>query len=204
MAKRVFEAEGIRTAEGKVMDFQTLHSKGAGMAYPVVVKPTDDGSSVGVAICNTPEEVAALDYKSDAILLIERYIPGRDIQVAVLGDEALGAIEIKPHKGFYDYEAKYTDGKAQHLMPAPLPPEKYNEVLALGLKAHQALGCRGLSRTDFRYDDTNGGDGNFYILETNTQPGMTPLSLAPEIAAYRGIDFASLVHKLVETATLDR
>jgi len=204
MAKRVFEAEGIRCAEGVVLDFATLKRDGAGMDFPVVVKPTDDGSSVGVTISNTAEEVAALDYKDDAVLLIERYIPGREIQVAVLENQALGAIEIKPNQGFYDYEAKYTDGKAEHIMPAPLPKDLYDEVLALGLKAHQALGCRGLSRTDFRYDDTEGGDGNFYILETNTQPGMTPLSLAPEIAAHIGIDFASLVHKLVESATLDR
>ncbi len=204
MAKRVFEAENIRTAEGAVLDFATLKRDGAGMAYPVVVKPTDDGSSVGVTISNTAEEIAALDYKEDTVLLIERYIPGREIQVAVLENTALGAIEIKPNAGFYDYEAKYTDGKAQHIMPAPLPADRYEEVLALGLKAHQALGCRGLSRTDFRYDDTEGGNGHFYILETNTQPGMTPLSLAPEIAAHKGMDFASLVHKLVESATLDR
>lgn len=204
MAKRVFAAEGIVCAEGVVLDFAALKRDGAGIDYPVVVKPTDDGSSVGVTISSNAEEVAALDYADDAVLLIERYIPGREIQVAVLENKALGAIEIKPNQGFYDYEAKYTDGKAEHIMPAPLPQDKYEEVLALGLKAHQALGCRGLSRTDFRYDDTKHGDGHFYILETNTQPGMTPLSLAPEIAAHIGIEFASLVQQLVESATLDR
>ena len=204
MAKRVFAAEGIVCAEGVVLDFAALKRDGAGIDYPVVVKPTDDGSSVGVTISSNAEEVAALDYADDAVLLIERYIPGREIQVAVLENKALGAIEIKPNQGFYDYEAKYTDGKAEHIMPAPLPDDKYAEVLALGLKAHQALGCRGLSRTDFRYNDTEHGDRKFTILETNTQPGMTPLSLAPEIAAHIGIDFASLVQQLVESATLDR
>jgi D-alanine-D-alanine ligase len=121
-----------------------------------------------------------------------------------MGDRALGAVEIQPLGRFYDYEAKYTEGKARHLMPAPLPPQRYEEVLAMALTAHQALGCRGVSRTDFRLDDSGDGSGDFYILETNTQPGMTELSLVPEIAAHVGIDFEELVRWMVEDASCER
>ncbi len=138
-------------------------------------------------------------------VLVEEYIPGREITVAVLNDKPLGVTEIRPKTGFYDYEHKYTDGVTDHLCPAPLPPEKAEEVMQLALTAHRALGCRGLSRADFRYDDTNGepkaGEG-FYLLEVNTQPGMTPLSLSPELAAHAGISFNNLVQMLVEDARL--
>jgi D-alanine-D-alanine ligase len=137
-------------------------------------------------------------------VLVERYIPGREIQVAVMGDKALGAIEIRPKGSFYDYEAKYTAGKADHLMPAPLPPKAYDEALAVALAAHRTLGCRGVTRTDLRYDDTKGGTGKFYVLEVNTQPGMTPLSLVPEIAGHLGITFDQLVAMIVEDASCPR
>ena len=135
---------------------------------------------------------------------MERYIPGREIQVAVLGDEVLGAIEIRPRGRFYDYEAKYTDGKAEHLMPAPIHPDVYERVCAMALQAHQALGCRGATRSDWRYDDTRGEPGDLYLLEINTQPGMTPLSLVPEIAAHRGLSFGDLVSWIVEDASCGR
>ena len=176
------------------------------MAFPFVVKPTNEGSSVAVSIIRTQEELAALAGQgadSEAIMLVEVYIPGREIQVAVLDGKALGAIEIRPKEGFYDYKAKYTEGFAEHLMPAPLPEEDYAYVLELAEKAHQALGCRGLTRSDFRYNDQELGESIFYLLETNTQPGMTPLSLAPEIAAYTGISFTQLVDQLVRSATTD-
>jgi D-alanine-D-alanine ligase len=137
-------------------------------------------------------------------VLVERYVPGREMTVAVMGDRALGALEIRPKSGFYSYEAKYTEGKADHLMPAPLSPKRYEEALAIGLAAHKSLGCRGVSRTDLRFDDTKGGADAFYVLEVNTQPGMTPLSLVPEIAGHVGIDFQALVNWIVEDASCPR
>lgn len=202
MAKKVFASAGLRLADGVTLTVGEL-KKECPLLFPVVVKPTDEGSSVGVKIIQNTEELAELPFSDKARVLIEKYIPGREIQVAVLDGKALGAIEIKPLKGFYDYEAKYTAGKAEHIMPAPLSEADYNEVCRLAERAHDALGCRGLTRSDFRYDDTGLGQGVFYLLETNTQPGMTPLSLAPEIAAYVGISFNDIVHRLVETATTD-
>tara|TARA_B100001123_G_scaffold315928_1_gene353698 strand:+ start:256 stop:1128 length:873 start_codon:yes stop_codon:yes gene_type:complete len=191
-AKEVFAAAGIRCAEGKIItDINDAFEP------PFVLKPLNEGSSVGVTIVHTSADMpASLPSKE---VLIERYVPGREIQVAVLDDAALGAIEIVPKSGFYDYEAKYTDGKAQHLMPAPLEKAQYEEVCELALRAHVALGCRGLTRSDFRLSEA----GDFYILETNTQPGMTPLSLAPEIAAHGGMSFAQLVARLIDGACLD-
>jgi D-alanine-D-alanine ligase len=203
MAKQVFKAVGLRCAEGKVVSREELFA-GDVMERPYVVKPFNEGSSVGVKIMfeNDNFYFNAENWPYGDTVLVEQYIPGREIQVAVLGDKALGAIEIRPLGTFYDYEAKYTDGKAQHLMPAPVSQEAYDEVMALALKAHQALGCKGLTRSDFRYDDTKGDKGEFYLLEVNTQPGMTALSLSPEIAAYAGIDFNNLIQRLVEDAQL--
>lgn len=201
-AKKIFAAAGLPIVEGRVVSREEM-LKREPMKRPYVVKPINEGSSVGVKIVQENENTYfdAGNWNFGEEVLVEKYIPGREIQVAVLDDRPLGAIEIKPKGRFYDYEAKYTDGRAEHLMPAPLPEEAYEEVLELALRAHQSLGCRGLTRSDFRYDDTTGG-GTFYILETNTQPGMTPLSLAPEIAAHAGIDFAMLVGMLVDSARL--
>lgn len=203
MAKQIFKAEGLKCAEGKVVTREELFA-GDVMERPYVVKPFNEGSSVGVKILfeNDNFYFNAENWPYGDTVLVEKYIPGREIQVAVLNDKALGAIEIRPLGKFYDYEAKYTDGKAQHLMPAPLPDDVYAEVLELAVKAHKALGCKGLTRSDFRYDDTKGGKGEFYLLEVNTQPGMTALSLSPEIAAYAGISFNNLVQMLVEDAQL--
>ena len=202
MAKKVFAHAGIRCAQGGVYRKGDI-LKGDVMPRPYVIKPLNEGSSVGVKIVHEKDKLDfdVNNWPFGAMVLVEKYIPGREIQVAVLGDEPLGAIEIRPLNDFYDYEAKYTDGKAQHLMPAPIAADKYDEVLMLALKAHHALGCRGLTRTDFRFNEQ--GDGEFYILETNTQPGMTPLSLAPEIAAHAGISFNELVDRLVKEAQLD-
>jgi len=204
IAKKIFAQAGLRCAEGGVFsraDVQARHV----LKPPYVIKPLNEGSSVGVMIVTdeSPLKIAADSWLAaeGGAVLVERYIPGREIQVAVLDDHALGAIEIKPLNAFYDYEAKYTDGKATHLMPAPLSASHYDEVLGLALAAHRALGCRGLTRSDFRFDEE--GDGLFYILETNTQPGMTPLSLSPEIAAHVGISFNDLVDRLIKGARLD-
>jgi D-alanine-D-alanine ligase len=191
-AKEVFAAHGIRCAQGVV-----ISDIADAIEPPYVIKPLNEGSSVGVTIIHRKEDAPAQLPSSE--VLIEKYIAGREIQVAVLDGKALGAIEIVPLSGFYDYEAKYTDGKAQHLMPAPLEEAQYHEVCRLAEKAHDALGCRGLTRSDFRLSE----EGEFYILETNTQPGMTPLSLAPEIAAHAGISFAQLVGQLIDGARTD-
>jgi D-alanine-D-alanine ligase len=206
MAKLIFTAAGLRCPKGMVVSREAM-MKGDPMKRPYVAKPANEGSSVGVKLVFendnfffTPE-----NWDQGESVLVEEYIAGREITVAVLNDKPLGVTEIRPKAGFYDYANKYTDGKTEHLCPAPLPPEKMEEVMQLALTAHRALGCRGLSRADFRYDDTKGepkaGEG-FYLLEVNTQPGMTPLSLSPEIAAHAGISFQNLVQMLVEDARL--
>ena len=171
--------------------------------FPVVIKPVNEGSSLGVYMCKNRLELKK-NYKKlkknyDKTLL-EEYIPGREIQVAVMGDKALGAIELVPKRKFYDYKAKYSSKACtKHIMPAPMSLSKYKEVLAIAKKAHRVLGCRGITRSDFRfYKD------KFYLLETNTQPGMTKLSLVPEIARYCGIKFEDLVLWMVKDADLER
>ncbi len=205
VAKRLFADAGIPLAEGGVFQRSQVVA-GAFMDPPYVVKPVDEGSSVGVRIVLENDNYRPSDENWDFgdQVLVERYIPGREIHVAVMDDRALGAVEIRPLGRFYDYEAKYTDGKADHLMPAPLPAADYDEACRLSLLAHQTLGCRGVSRADLRYDDTDDGPARFYMLEINTQPGMTPLSLVPEIAAYHGIGFAELCKWMVEDAGCDR
>jgi D-alanine-D-alanine ligase len=205
-AKHIWSDLGLPLAEGKVVSRQAF-AEGPVLPQPYVIKPLNEGSSVGVHIVfegdnYRPENDS--DWRFGEQVLVERYIPGREVQVAVMGDEVLGAIEIRPQGRFYDYEAKYTDGKAQHLMPAPIDPAVYEKLCAMALQAHRALGCRGVTRSDWRYDDTKGEPGALYLLEINTQPGMTPLSLVPEIAAHRGITFESLVTWLVEDASCDR
>ncbi len=192
MAKVVFEAAGLRCPQGKVVTRAEL-LKADPMKRPYVVKPANEGSSVGVTIVRDGDRPV---FKGEGdYWLVEEYIAGREITVAVLNNRPLGVTEIRPKTGFYDYEHKYTDGVTEHLCPAPLPEDRYAEVMELALKAHLALGCRGLSRADFRYDDKD-----FYLLEVNTQPGMTALSLSPEIAAHAGISFNKLVQELVEGA----
>lgn len=202
MAKRLFADAGLTCPEGRVLHRSAVVAGHPGEP-PYVIKPLNEGSSVGVHIVFEGDNALPLngDWPFGEQVLVERYIPGREIQVAVMGDRALGAIEIRPTGRFYDYEAKYTDGKAVHLMPAPIHADSYREALDIALKAHQTLGCRGVTRADLRYDDTAGEPGEFYLLEINTQPGMTPLSLVPEIAADVGISFADLVCWMVEDAT---
>jgi len=171
--------------------------------FPVVIKPINEGSSLGVSISKNNRQFIS-KYKKlignyDRIL-VEEYIPGREIQVAVMGEKALGAIELIPKRQFYDYTAKYSKtARTQHIMPAPLSPKKYKEILGLAKKAHKLLGCRGITRSDFRFFKNK-----FYLLETNTQPGMTKLSLVPEIARYCGIKFEDLVVWMTEDASSNK
>ena len=171
--------------------------------FPIVIKPINEGSSLGVSICKNKKQFTS-KYKKlmrnyDRIL-VEEYIPGREIQVAVMGEKALGAIELVPRRQFYDYTAKYSNtAQTQHIMPAPLSPKKYKEILGLAKKAHKLLGCRGITRSDFRFFKNK-----FYLLETNTQPGLTKLSLVPEIARYCDIKFEDLVVWMTEDASCNK
>lgn len=200
MAKRLFKDAGIPCPEGRVVcreDAFAAHP----MARPYVMKPLDEGSSVGVRIVRERDNLPPAEWSYGAEVLVERFIPGHEITVAVMGDRPLAVTELRPHTDFYDYDAKYKTGITDHLIPAPLPKGAYEEALDLSLRAHRALGCRGVSRADLRYDDT--GPGRLYLLEVNTQPGMTPLSLVPEQAAYHGISFGDLCQWMVENARCD-
>ena len=205
VAKRLFAAAGITCPEGMVVDLESAIA-GRVMEPPYVVKPVNEGSSVGVHIVMGGGNYPGLDraaWRFGDEVLVERYIPGRELTVAVMGDRPLGVTELRPHQGFYDYEAKYTDGKTAHLCPAPLPEKVSRLAMDAALAAHQALGCRGVSRADLRYDDTEDDPGRLYLLEINTQPGLTPLSLVPEQAAHAGIEFGALVGWMVEHARCD-
>ena len=177
---------------------------------PYVLKPVNEGSSVGVIIVQAdrshpPQELLRDDWPHGDTILAETFIAGRELTCAVMGDKALGVIDIlASHASFYDYDAKYAQGGSVHVLPANLKENVYQNVQELALKAHRALGCRGVSRTDFRYDDTPGGTGELVALEVNTQPGMTETSLVPELAAYAGYSFGELVAWMVEDASLDR
>ncbi len=204
MAKRVFAAAGLRCPGGKLVTREEF-AKGEPMARPYVMKPYNEGSSVGVRIVRQGDNVPpASSWSYGSAALVEPYIAGRELTVAVMGDRPLAVTELVSKTNFYDYEAKYTDGITQHLVPAPIPPKVYDAALSMALDAHRALGCRGVSRSDFRYDDTQGGGPEqLYLLEVNTQPGMTPLSLAPEQAKHVGISFGALVSWMVENAQCD-
>lgn len=174
-------------------------------ALPVVIKPSQEGSSVGVTIVTQEGQISEALEKAFSFgpeILVEEYIPGREIQVGILDDSPLGAIEIVPKVQFYSYEAKYTEGLAEHISPAPLPRPSYDQALKLGLEAHRLLGCEGGTRVDLIYAEEPGLPGRFFILEVNTLPGMTALSLLPEIARGAGIDFPHLVERILLGARL--
>jgi len=205
LTKMVLVPHGIRMPEGKIVASDSLHERDP-LPRPYVLKPVNEGSSVGVAI------VTANGNYGDPIgrdvrgpwqefdrLLAEPFIRGRELTVAVLNDDALAVTELKPKSGFYDYDAKYTDGMTEHVCPAEVPADIAGAMLQMAEDAHRILGCKGASRSDFRWDDER-GEAGIYLLEVNTQPGMTPLSLVPEQARYRGIDYPELCERLVEAA----
>jgi len=204
-AKAIFRAAGLPVVDGVVAcpEELALHDP---LPAPFVVKPTNQGSSVGVRIVRVNDnswrdEVRGWRFGNE--VLVERFIPGRELTVAIMGDRALGVCEIVPRGSFYDYTAKYAAGGSDHLTPAPIPSGIYQNALDIALCAHRALGCRGVSRADLRYDDTVGCPGALYLLEVNTQPGMTPTSLVPDIARYLGIRFDELVVWILENAACD-
>ncbi|MBL8883315.1 MAG: D-alanine--D-alanine ligase [Hyphomicrobium sp.] len=208
-AKDIMKASGVPVAEARLVTRQQALEAHA-IPPPYVVKPVAEGSSVGVVIVmpgaeRPPNSIAAGGPLED-IVMVERYVAGRELTCAVIGDFATDVIEIVPLKGleFYDYEAKYAPGGSKHELPAQLLPEIYQSLRKLTLTAHQALGCRGVSRADFRFDDTPGGTGELVCLEVNTQPGMTGTSLVPELAGYAGWDFGTLVRWIIEDASCNR
>ena len=202
MSRHVFTSIGIRVADGKVVERRSL-AAGDPMPRPYVVKPIDQGSSVGVHIMRDGDNLAAVEAAEAQFgekVLVEKYVPGRELTVAVMGDKAVAVTELRPRTRFYDYEAKYTDGVTEHLIPAPIPGEVYDKAKEWALMAYQALGCTGLARADLRWDDSKPGTDGLVVLELNTQPGMTPLSLAPEQAKWAGISWSQLMTWMVEHA----
>jgi D-alanine-D-alanine ligase len=201
-AKAAFAAAGLPVAPSRIVSPEELEAADP-LPRPFVVKPVNEGSSVGVEIFrdgdNRRADVAR-SWKYDRRIMAEAYIPGRELTVAVMGDRPLEVTEIATGNVFYDYDAKYADGGSRHTLPAPVHPAIREQAMDAALRAHQALGCRGVSRADFRYDDTAGEPGRLYILEVNTQPGMTRTSLVPEQAAHVGIPFPELCAWMVREA----
>jgi len=205
LTKMVLVPHGIRMPAGRIVESETVYSADP-MARPYVLKPINEGSSVGVAIVTANgnygnpigRDVPGPWHEFDE-LLAEPFIKGRELTVAVLGDEALAVTELKIDSVFYDYEHKYTDGRTVHVCPADVPEDIARAMMAAAAKAHRLLGCKGASRSDFRWDDEQ-GEAGLYLLEVNTQPGMTPLSLVPEQAKMRGIPYGELVERLIAEA----
>ena len=206
VSKKIFKKNKIVTPKYFLYDFNSSTNlsqklKKNKINFPVVIKPINQGSSLGVYICtnkNIKNKIKLL--KSYRRIIVEEYIPGREIQVAIMGQIKLGAIELKPKRKFYDYYAKYfKKSKTKHIMPALLNKKKYQEVLDIAKKAHKIIGCKGITRSDFRFYKNK-----FYLLEINTQPGMTSLSLVPEIANYKGINFIQLIEKIIKDASINK
>ena len=205
LTKMVLVPHGIRMPAGKVVESATVHEADP-IARPYVLKPVNEGSSVGVAIVTTDgnygnpigRDVPG-PWREFEQLLAEPFIRGRELTVAVLGDEPLCVTELVPHGEFYDYAAKYTDGETDHICPAKVPDDIASSMMNMAADAHRLLGCRGASRSDFRWDDEQGAAG-IYLLEVNTQPGMTPLSLVPEQAKLKGIPYGELGERLIQEA----
>lgn len=207
-SKTIFVAAGLPVAESKLVAIEEAAAKHP-MALPYVVKPVAEGSSVGVHIVTSASNGPATVILDERAIfgnevMVERFIPGKELTCAVMGDTALGVIDIVPQVGWYDYKAKYAKGGSTHILPADIPKDVYKRCQQVALAAHRALGCRGVSRSDFRYDDTPGGTGELVLLEVNTQPGMTGTSLVPELAAHAGHSFEDLVTWMVNDASLNR
>ena len=205
LTKQRLVPHGIRMPEGRIVESESLYAEDP-LPRPYVLKPVNEGSSVGVAIVtdggnhgNPIGRDSRGPWQEFETLLAEPFIRGRELTTAVLGDEALAVTELVVKSGFYDYESKYTDGLTQHICPAEIPDEIRDACLKMALDAHRLLGCKGCSRSDFRWDDERGVDG-LYLLEVNTQPGMTPLSLVPEQARHIGMSYADLVQAIVDEA----
>ncbi|MGJ0426577.1 D-alanine--D-alanine ligase [Methylocystis sp.] len=209
IAKTVMAAAGVPTPKGRVLH-RLDAAKAHALPLPYVLKPVSEGSSFGVFIVSEgqehpPQELWREDWTHGDMMLAEQFIAGRELTCAVMNDKALDVIEIlAADGGWYDYHAKYAKGGSKHVLPANLKQNIYQEVQHLALEAHRALGCRGVSRADFRYDDRPGGTGELVVLEVNTQPGMTETSLVPEMAAFAGFSFGELVKWMVEDASCDR
>ncbi|MCO5133323.1 MAG: D-alanine--D-alanine ligase [Phyllobacteriaceae bacterium] len=208
-AKTIARQVGVPVAEAKIVTREEAADKHV-MAPPYVIKPVNEGSSFGVLIVredqsHPPQELYSADWPYGERIMVERYIPGRELTCAVMGNVALGVTEIIPEgHAFYDYDAKYVQGGSKHQCPAEIKPNIYQKIQTLSLKAHQAIGCRGVTRSDFRFDDGPAGTGELVWLEINTQPGMTPTSLVPEIAAHAGHTFEELLTWMVEDASCNR
>jgi D-alanine-D-alanine ligase len=209
VAKLVMAAAGVPVPKGRVVDRREA-AKGHVLKPPYVLKPVSEGSSFGVFIVTEndpapPAELSSPGWTHGDLMLAEQFIAGRELTCAVMGDRPLDVIEIlAADGGWYDYNAKYAKGGSKHVLPANLKPNIYQDIQQLALEAHRALGCRGVSRADFRYDDRPGGTGELVVLEMNTQPGMTETSLVPEMAAYAGYSFGELVKWMVQDASCDR
>ena len=208
IAKTLLKAAGVPVPGGF-----TVHRAEAAKKHllppPYVIKPVAEGSSVGVFIVredhsHPPQELTRPDWTFGDMVLVEPFIPGKELTCAVVGDKALGVIEIVANTKFYDYEAKYAPGGSRHLLPAPVSADIYEACRRLSLQAHRALGCRGVTRADFRYDDSQAGEAGLACLEVNTQPGMTETSLVPEMAVHAGLSFEELVRWMIEDASLRR
>ena len=201
-AKAVFAAAGLPVAQGRVIDVSELVEADP-IPRPYVVKPVNEGSSVGVEILRDGDNrraAIARGWRFGRSAMVEEFIPGRELTVSVMGDQALAVTEILSSNGFYDYESKYVAGGSRHEIPAAVHPDAYARAMEVALAAHRALGCRGATRADLRYDDTAGEPGRLVLLEVNTQPGLTPTSLLPEQAAYLGIGFPDLCAWMVRNA----
>tara|TARA_B100001093_G_C26592560_1_gene912188 strand:- start:267 stop:920 length:654 start_codon:yes stop_codon:yes gene_type:complete len=210
ISKKIFQKNNILTPNYISLDTTNYKKhlnnkvlKKLNLNYPMVAKPSNEGSSIGVEICKNLGQLRLSlkklikNYKS---LIVENYIAGQEIQVAVINNRALGAIELQPKRKFYDYKAKYSKSAlTRHIMPASISKKSYNNVLKLGIKAHQILKCRGVTRSDFKFMNKK-----FYLLEINTQPGMTDLSLVPEIAKYSGVSFKKLIKKIIDDASINK
>ncbi|MFO0350607.1 MAG: D-alanine--D-alanine ligase [Alphaproteobacteria bacterium] len=206
--KAVYRSAGLPIVNDIVCSRHDV-SRQTAIKPPFVIKPVNQGSSVGVFIIRPgdnrpPEQLTSPDWNLGDEVMVEEFVPGRELTVAVMDGKALAVTEIVPRTKFYDYDAKYAEGGSEHVVPAKLHPDAYQSAMDLAERAHAVLGCRGISRTDFRYDDTKGEPGRIILLETNTQPGMTPTSLAPEQAAYKGITYQALCRWLVEDASCAR
>jgi D-alanine-D-alanine ligase len=202
-AKALFSSAGLPVARGRVIDVEALAAADP-LPLPYVIKPVNEGSSVGVSVIrlgdNRRAEIAQ-GWRFGTSAMVEEYVPGRELTVGVMGERALAVTDIRAVAGsFYDYESKYADGGSNHIVPADVHPDIQAQALQIAVAAHRALGCRGATRCDFRYDDTNGEPGRLVLLEINTQPGLTPTSLLPEQAAHCGISFQQLCAWMVENA----